>query len=1465
MGPEETYDVSTNKVTVPKLASNGSNWPTYSARIMNTLTSKKLRRHVIGTARQPEELQERNGSFYKEQMLNPLSDKELEEHEDAVEEWLQKEAQVREIIYGTVDQSTFLQIKNEPTAATVWKKLTSIHADKGIMFETDLLMRLQTSRYVEGDDMRKHLTDLTSLKERLAEIGSPLSDESFASYIRTSLSLSPSYRPLFTTLATAAREKGKPTTSDELKWHLLEEANTAELEENMNKSNSAMLAAHVRFRGDNTKGNSGKSKGKGKSKDSRHCSNCNKDGHTIDQCFEEGGGKAGDAPKWWVKKHGNKSKGKGKAKSANVTDKVKKDDEDENYAFLTLTIDSPSDDETINVALYVTSGHDHEAHAASPSAAVIIDCGASSHFSPSHEKFLNYQEISPEPIRAADGRTFSAIGKGDLRVQLPMKNGEKSTPILLKKVYYAPQMAFTLVSVSCLDHAGCSLHIEDGMCVIRSPKPQRRIIGRVPELRGLYRADSSTVSSSPQLNVNSASKLMSISELHRRMGHINHKDLREAVRLGMITGIELDMTSEPEFCEPCVKGKATRHSFPKESETEYTKYGEKVVADLWGPAQVESLGGAKYYYLNLDKYSHEEYVDFLRRKSDTFAHYKEYEAWVKTQCNTPIVIYGCDRGGEFMSKEFSEHLKQAGTVRHLTVHDSPQSNGAAERANRTHVEGARTMMIAAGLPKYLWAEAIRHHVWLRNRTPTSALPGNITPYERATTKKPNLSMVQEWGAVAYVKRRSAGKLEPKIDEGHFVGIDDESKGYRIYWPKKRSVTVERDVYFNKDAALNPDNVQIEGEWDLPSNPDVPQASDSQSDTSPSLVKPEIVTEKPPAPAIVDRSVENVEKPAENLQKSPKIIADNSQSEDVPPTTAPHLRTRRNSLQGLPQYDENQYGRGHRRKPAKNANFSENAFVVDAAGLLDPSEVEIDDFGPEWVHEAIESAMLASEDEPPVKDALSGGEKQEWSDAIEAELAQIEKLETWELTQAPTNVNIIPCRYVLRRKRDANGNIVRYKARLVAKGFMQRFGEDYDETFAPTVRSSTLRILLAIAASRGAAVEQADAKNAYLNSFLKENEVIYMKFPPYYRRFRTLPAELANLPDSQLVCKLRRPLYGTKQGAHHWYQELCRIFKILGYTVCMADEAVFYKFEDDKFTIVAAATDDFTIIGESTAATSLIKKQLSEYFEIVDLGPINWLLGVSITRDLSARTMALGQQAYIEQILARFGLEESRAAVTPMEPGIDLSPDSPAVSDKILTPAEKTRYREMIGSLITTHFTAVTRVFRYLRGTTDLKLVIGGHNPDVTGYSDADWASHMHRHSISGFAFFVGFGVVSWSAKKQAIITLSSTESEYVALTHASKDIIWIHKLLTELSFFYQFSLPTTLYSDNQGAIRLSKDSTFHGRTKHIDVHFHFIRQTVSSGHIRILFCPTSDMIADIFTKSLARVKFEKFRELLGVI
>lgn len=191
------------------------------------------------------------------------------------------------------------------------------------------------------------------------------------------------------------------------------------------------------------------------------------------------------------------------------------------------------------------------------------------------------------------------------------------------------------------------------------------------------------------------------------------------VKNGHITGINLDLTSKPEYCDICVQAKAEHKPFPKESSDEAKEYGDKCTSDVWGPARVTSLGGAKYYSTFKDKASRETQIYFQKEKGETLNSYMKYEAWAKAHRNVDVIkIFGFDRGGEYTSNEFSEHLAKKGTVRHLTVHDSPQSNGASERINRTILNLARAMIIASGLKAYLWAEAVHHAVWLGNCTPT---------------------------------------------------------------------------------------------------------------------------------------------------------------------------------------------------------------------------------------------------------------------------------------------------------------------------------------------------------------------------------------------------------------------------------------------------------------------------------------------------------------------------------------------------------------------------------------------------------------------------------------------------------------------------------------------------------------------------------------------------------------------------
>ena len=180
-----------------------------------------------------------------------------------------------------------------------------------------------------------------------------------------------------------------------------------------------------------------------------------------------------------------------------------------------------------------------------------------------------------------------------------------------------------------------------------------------------------------------------------------------------------------------------------------------------------------------------------------------------------------------------------------------------------------------------------------------------------------------------------------------------------------------------------------------------------------------------------------------------------------------------------------------------------------------------------------------------------------------------------------------------------------------------------------------------------------------------------------------------------------------------------------------------------------------------------------------------------------------------------------------------------------------------------HWEAVKKFFRYLLGTKNLELTYGGEERGLTGYVDADGASQDHRRAISCYVFMVDGGAVSWSSKKQELVMLLTTEVEYVAATHATKEAIWLCHLLTEL--FESINTPTTLFSDSKSVIALTHDGHYHAQTKHIDIHYHFICYIIEAGTIKLVYCPTNDMTADMLTKALPSVKAKHFALALGLL
>lgn len=1423
MGPGSlamsTEDFTKFNPRLEVLREDGANYPNWIDIATNAFERRKLRRHLNGTAKKPKEIIQRDdGSwYYADGSLSPLSDDEVDAVEKEWDEYASKEATIREIVYSVVTPSVLIQIKGEPTAAKMWTTLKKIYENKGTDARIEVARQMRALRCPEGANPRTTLTKMQNYREQLALMSAPIDNATFLSDIRTAL---PSSYTLPLGTLEAISLSTKIPTDINLAINLVYQHYDSQVKDkNAGGEQSNDNAALSNERGGGGRGGGRKPKSK------KTCSNCGREGHEQPNCYSKGGPKEGQAP--WQKK-----------KTAASATGSKKD-----VSLATIV--------TEEIAAGTTGTYQ----------GTIVDSGATSHFCPIKSLYITFCDIDPVPVTSSEGRTFQAIGQGDVRIPLPMGENNPPTYVILKGALYAPGTAYTMLSMGVLDQRGCSFQIEGGLCVIRTAKPERRVVGRIPLRNGLYRIADPPTSPSIHTAALSSTKI-SISDFHRAANHISHDTLRSGVLSGAILGVNLDLDSKPEPCDICVKAKAIRKSFPKESSREgVTNYGDKVVTDVWGPAEVTSLGGANYSVQFLDLASHEVRTYPMKKKSDTFEIYKgKYEPWVEVQREARIKILGSDRGGEFTSDEFRAHTDRRGTIRHLTVHDSPQSNGPAERLNRTHLNDGRAMLASSGLPKFLWAEAQHHAAWLRNRTPTKALPDGRTPHEVATGKKPNLSSLIPWGTRVWVKNLDAKKLEPRVVEGHFIGYDEESKGLRIYWAGKRRVSVERDVYPTQDDALAPETVPIEGGYDDDSDihsPPVPKAN-SPPNTSPS---PTPLTSHPSSPA----------------QPSP------------PPTI-------RRLPDGLPPADEN-YGRGHRARNAPGFYKGQAVAEVGAAGVIDGDWLKMlsrQGFEVEW-EDVANNVMLPAEfalvvnhggDPSTIYEALShpveGGA---WRDSILAELDQIEGKGTWEAVELPPDANVIDTRYVFRRKPIETGEISKLKSRIVARGFTQRFNIDYFETTSPVVKLSTLRLILTVAARRNASARQADVKNAYLNADFHEEA--YLRPPPLYEEFR--PGFQRTSPNGRpIVFKLKKCLYGTKQAGRGWYQKLRSTFQSLGYSVCQSDEAVFFKFnEDGTYVIVAVAVDDFTIVTSTDEMADDLIKELNQHFELVDLGPVKWLLGFHLVRDPIRHTISMGQQAYITDIIARMGLQDSAPVLTPMEPNADYSYGNLALSSEVLSSRDQSIYRQGIGALMyasvgtrpditfavstlsqflekphKTHMKALHRVFKYLKGTRELRLVLGGNDEDAEplGYSDADWAGQLHRHSITGYEFFFGSSPISWRSKKQPVVALSSTESEYIALTDAAKELIWLRKLVDELQF-YPLAEGTTLYCDNQGAITLTRDSTFHARTKHIDIRFHYIRQIVEARDARIIYCPTDEMVADMFTKPLGRVKLEKFREM----
>ena len=418
----------------------------------------------------------------------------------------------------------------------------------------------------------------------------------------------------------------------------------------------------------------------------------------------------------------------------------------------------------------------------------------------------------------------------------------------------------------------------------------------------------------------------------------------------------------------------------------------------------------------------------------------------------------------------------------------------------------------------------------------------------------------------------------------------------------------------------------------------------------------------------------------------------------------------------------------------------------------------------------------------------------WDDAIQAKLKSLADVHTWNMVEHPKDVNVISCKWVFKIKKNAAGEIDKYKVHLVAHSFMQQYGVNYHETYAPVARLASLRLILAIAARHNWDIDVFDFHSTFLNGKLDDDEVIYMELPLGFDK-----------QGHNLVARLCIAIYGLKQGVLKWYQCLSGTLNELGFTQMEAEWGVFVAWITEHILILASHVDNCTVTGSSPGLIKSFKGEIGSQFQIMDLGPISWLLGMKVTQDRSTHTISLSQEVYINTILTKYNFADDKLVSIPLDPHIQLSEtQSPKTTSEVAC-MRSVPYREAVGLLIHLatgtrldiafatsfvsqfnanpgweHWEAVKQIYHYLVGMKSLVLTFGTQASGLVGYIDADSATQEHCRAITGFAFLINGGAILWGSKKQELVTLSTAKSEYVTATHATKEAHWLCRLIGEI-------------------------------------------------------------------------------------
>ncbi|KAE8667060.1 Retrovirus-related Pol polyprotein from transposon TNT 1-94 [Hibiscus syriacus] len=468
------------------------------------------------------------------------------------------------------------------------------------------------------------------------------------------------------------------------------------------------------------------------------------------------------------------------------------------------------------------------------------------------------------------------------------------------------------------------------------------------------------------------------------------------------------------------------------------------------------------------------------------------------------------------------------------------------------------------------------------------------------------------------------------------------------------------------------------------------------------------------------------------------------------------------------------------------------------------------------------------------------------------------------------------KWVFKIKRNGDDQVERYRARLVVKGYAQKECIDFNEIFSHVVRLTTVRVVLTMCATLNLHLEQLDVKTTFLYGNLEE-EICMLQLEGFEENEK-----------KNLVCRLNKSLYGLKQASRCWYKRFDSFIMCLGYNRLNADPCAYFKRSgDNDLVILLLYVDDMLVAGPNKDHIEDLKVKLAREFEMKDFGSANKILGMQIYRDRTNRKIWLSQKNYLKKILSRFNMQDCKPISTPLPINFKLSSSMSPGSEEERMEMSRVPYASTVGSLMFVmictrpdiaqavgvvsrymanpgkeHWNTIKRIMRYIKGTSNVALYYEGSNLLINGYVDSDYTGDLDKSkSTTGYVFKVAGGAVSWVSKLQSVVATSTIEAEYVAATQANKEAIWLKLLLEELGHNQEY---VSLFCDSQSALHLTRNQTFHSKTKRIRVQYHFIRKNVEEGTVDIQKIHTKYNIADFMTKAINADKFTWCRSSCGL-